>query len=176
MRRAALARLPQRDHERAGSQARSGPARHQRDPSRSRRQRSAVDLRRHRPPLSVPSRGTRPVCSGYSSASSCKDGGRTRARTWDPMIKSHLLYQLSYAPGTGPEMTLARGRRLAKRPPDVQQTRASFPALCSLARQAKSRRIPAAFPIVRQKAGNFAQSRPELSRSPPPSRSKRSRS
>ena len=27
-------------------------------------------------------------------------GGRTRARTWDPMIKSHLLYQLSYAPGT----------------------------------------------------------------------------
>ena len=27
-------------------------------------------------------------------------GGRTRARTWDPMIKSHLLYQLSYAPGS----------------------------------------------------------------------------
>ena len=26
--------------------------------------------------------------------------GRTRARTWDPMIKSHLLYQLSYAPGS----------------------------------------------------------------------------
>src|ERR1700716_1219174 len=32
-----------------------------------------------------------------------RGGGRTRARTWDPMIKSHLLYQLSYAPGTGPE-------------------------------------------------------------------------
>jgi hypothetical protein len=31
------------------------------------------------------------------------DGGRTRARTWDPLIKSQLLYQLSYAPGTGPE-------------------------------------------------------------------------
>lgn len=29
-----------------------------------------------------------------------KGGGRTRARTWDPMIKSHLLYQLSYAPGS----------------------------------------------------------------------------
>jgi hypothetical protein len=29
-------------------------------------------------------------------------GGRTRARTWDPMIKSHLLYQLSYAPGNRP--------------------------------------------------------------------------
>jgi hypothetical protein len=28
----------------------------------------------------------------------CRDGGRTRARTWDPLIKSQLLYQLSYAP------------------------------------------------------------------------------
>ena len=27
-------------------------------------------------------------------------GGRTRARTWDPLIKSQLLYQLSYAPET----------------------------------------------------------------------------
>src|SRR3546814_19152863 len=27
-----------------------------------------------------------------------KNGGRTRARTWDPLIKSQLLYQLSYAP------------------------------------------------------------------------------
>jgi hypothetical protein len=27
-----------------------------------------------------------------------KIGGRTRARTWDPLIKSQLLYQLSYAP------------------------------------------------------------------------------
>jgi hypothetical protein len=26
------------------------------------------------------------------------DGGRTRARTLDPLIKSQLLYQLSYAP------------------------------------------------------------------------------
>ena len=25
-------------------------------------------------------------------------GGRTRARTWDPLIKRQLLYQLSYAP------------------------------------------------------------------------------
>jgi hypothetical protein len=37
------------------------------------------------------------------------DGGRTRARTWDPMIKSHLLYQLSYAPGTGPEKPSQEG-------------------------------------------------------------------
>ena len=28
------------------------------------------------------------------------NGGRTRARTWDPLIKSQLLYQLSYAPGS----------------------------------------------------------------------------
>jgi hypothetical protein len=27
-----------------------------------------------------------------------ENGGRTRARTWDPLIKSQLLYQLSYAP------------------------------------------------------------------------------
>ena len=26
-------------------------------------------------------------------------GGRTRIRTLDPLIKSQLLYQLSYAPG-----------------------------------------------------------------------------
>src|SRR3984893_13448900 len=56
-------------------------------------------------------------------------GGRTRARTWDPMIKSHLLYQLSYAPGTWPRKAFARGRRLAKRFGDVQQTIEVFPAL-----------------------------------------------
>src|SRR5262245_41689122 len=27
-----------------------------------------------------------------------KIGGRTRTRTWDPLIKSQLLYHLSYAP------------------------------------------------------------------------------
>ena len=31
------------------------------------------------------------LCDGFY-------GGRTRARTWDPLIKSQLLYQLSYAP------------------------------------------------------------------------------
>src|SRR5689334_320995 len=30
-----------------------------------------------------------------------KSGGRTRARTWDPLIKSQLLYQLSYASTRG---------------------------------------------------------------------------
>ncbi len=28
----------------------------------------------------------------------CFDGGRTQARTVDPLIKSQLLYQLSYTP------------------------------------------------------------------------------
>ena len=37
-----------------------------------------------------------------------RGGGRTRARTWDPMIKSHLLYQLSYAPGSDPEVHPSR--------------------------------------------------------------------
>src|SRR5690606_14824431 len=31
-----------------------------------------------------------------------KIGGRTRTRTWDPLIKSQLLYQLSYAPAVPP--------------------------------------------------------------------------
>ena len=44
------------------------------------------------------------------------------------MIKSHLLYQLSYAPGTGPENILGSGRRrLAKRTPRVQQAAGAFP-------------------------------------------------
>src|SRR5262249_27463356 len=29
-------------------------------------------------------------------------GGRTRTRTWDPLIKSQLLSTLSYAPGIAP--------------------------------------------------------------------------
>ena len=30
-----------------------------------------------------------------------RNGGRTRTRTWDPLIKSQLLYHLSYAPAGG---------------------------------------------------------------------------
>src|SRR5262249_28732708 len=37
------------------------------------------------------------ICNVHSS-----DGGRTRTRTWDPLIKSQLLYQLSYAPEMPP--------------------------------------------------------------------------
>lgn len=46
--------------------------------------------------VSPPGLGSRPLSSGSMSENS--DGGRTRARTWDPLIKSQLLYQLSYAP------------------------------------------------------------------------------
>ncbi len=45
------------------------------------------------------------------------DGGRTRTRTWDPLIKSQLLYQLSYAPGSPWAGTRARRRRVAKQAP-----------------------------------------------------------
>ena len=37
------------------------------------------------------------------------NGGRTRARTWDPLIKSQLLYQLSYAPPLFGDLPKAAG-------------------------------------------------------------------
>ena len=49
------------------------------------------------------------------------NGGRTRARTWDPLIKSQLLYQLSYAPGFA--CYLCRRGALAKAPLHVQPNR-----------------------------------------------------
>ena len=42
------------------------------------------------------------------------DGGRTRARTLDPLIKSQLLYQLSYAPIAPRDMPPGRPRPVAK--------------------------------------------------------------
>src|SRR6516164_9694203 len=48
-------------------------------------------------------------------------GGRTRTRTWDPLIKSQLLYQLSYAPGMPPRWTPQGLRPVAKRVPAVQR-------------------------------------------------------
>src|SRR5258708_7137179 len=47
-------------------------------------------------------------------------GGRTRARTWDPLIKSQLLYQLSYAPGLPLTGGPPSGVRLAKAGGGVQ--------------------------------------------------------
>jgi hypothetical protein len=44
-------------------------------------------------------------------------GGRTRTRTWDPLIKSQLLYQLSYAPENAAPKGLGP---VAKRVPTVQ--------------------------------------------------------
>jgi hypothetical protein len=51
-------------------------------------------------------------------------GGRTRARTWDPLIKSQLLYQLSYAPGLPSAGEAPSGAvRLAKARWRVQRSR-----------------------------------------------------
>src|SRR5262245_45248692 len=41
------------------------------------------------------------------------NGGRTRTRTLDPLIKSQLLYQLSYAPGSALPLTRTSRRQAA---------------------------------------------------------------
>src|SRR5664280_835506 len=64
-------------------------------------------------------------------------GGRTRARTWDPLIKSQLLYQLSYAPGLPSAGTPPGEVRLAKAgggvqpraPPQVTHTKEKPPGV-----------------------------------------------
>src|SRR6266436_4979695 len=71
-------------------------------------------------------------------------GGRTRARTWDPMIKSHLLYQLSYAPGTGPE-SLRKRASFSKATPRCPANRPGFPGRRRGPKMRKSRWNPAAF-------------------------------
>ncbi len=59
-------------------------------------------VHRDRPPSPKASEGIllrNPRRGKSCEARSAKqDGGRTRTRTWDPLIKSQLLYQLSYAP------------------------------------------------------------------------------
>ena len=53
-----------------------------------------------------------------------KFGGRTRTRTWDPLIKSQLLYHLSYAPAWAPLLGVrAKAGLLAERFPPVQKAR-----------------------------------------------------
>ncbi len=42
-----------------------------------------------------------PVPFGGVRCAGSGNGGRNRIRTYDPLIKSQLLYQLSYAPGSG---------------------------------------------------------------------------
>ncbi len=60
------------------------------------RQKSAIFVRRVRSNPSPALRLT--VKNDNVNYFSYFDGGRTRARTLDPLIKSQLLYQLSYAP------------------------------------------------------------------------------
>src|SRR5262249_15046932 len=50
------------------------------------------------PCLPSPIRGAEIVSLKRDFIQCFQDGGRTRTRTWDPLIKSQLLYQLSYAP------------------------------------------------------------------------------
>jgi hypothetical protein len=48
-----------------------------------------------------------------AAAKGLTGGGRTRARTWDPLIKSQLLYQLSYAWATpAPSLVANRNKTL----------------------------------------------------------------
>ena len=70
------------------------------------------------------------------------DGGRTRARTLDPLIKSQLLYQLSYAPieltGPGP----GKARHVAKAGWAVQpQSGGKFPGRSCRKSAASDRRV-----------------------------------
>ena len=58
-----------------------------------------LDARDPRRPAGACARArTRWRCGGGDREPIQGGGGRTRARTWDPLIKSQLLYQLSYAP------------------------------------------------------------------------------
>jgi len=53
----------------------------------------------------------------YFGAATATYGGRNRARTCDPLIKSQLLYQLSYAPGLPSAGSPARRGSLSKGAP-----------------------------------------------------------
>ena len=68
-------------------------------------------------------------------------GGRTRTRTWDPLIKSQLLYQLSYAPGLRSRPGRESARRVAGACRAVQRPNAT-PATKRKSRRAGTRRLP----------------------------------
>src|SRR5437879_4375429 len=67
-------------------------------------------------------------------------GGRTRTRTLDPLIKSQLLYQLSYAPGILPEGP--KGARVAKAPPTVQPRAARVHSAVQVPKMESRRGLP----------------------------------
>src|SRR5437660_4481690 len=76
-------------------------------------------------------------------------GGRTRTRTWDPLIKSQLLYQLSYAPGKCRPGRPRGLRPVAKRVPTVQGRPAMDRFAMASARPGESRDplLGAGFPL-----------------------------
>jgi hypothetical protein len=55
----------------------------------------------------------RQIAANYQPSSTIWIGGRTRTRTLDPLIKSQLLYQLSYAPHAAHETSSAAHRSRA---------------------------------------------------------------
>src|ERR1700749_1996099 len=76
-----------------------------------------------------------------------KLGGRTRARTWDPMIKSHLLYQLSYAPGANrPGKAFVKSRSFSKATPRCPARTGDFSPFKPKPAARPRRRISATFP------------------------------
>ena len=54
-----------------------------------------------------------------------KIGGRTRTRTCDPLIKSQLLYQLSYAPPQGGAY-ISKRTGLVEKPAPLRETKNPF--------------------------------------------------
>src|SRR5450759_4527916 len=80
-------------------------------------------------------------------------GGRTRARTWDPLIKSQLLYQLSYAPGLPSAGSPARRGSLSKGAPGCP----AAPGSPSQSKQRKSRRAHPAASRVRESTAAAAR-------------------
>jgi hypothetical protein len=66
-----------------------------------------------------------------------KFGGRTRTRTWDPLIKSQLLYQLSYAPETPAAVEPARAASCSKAGSHCPAKRRRNRALIACARSSR---------------------------------------
>ena len=95
------------------------------------------------------------------------DGGRTRARTWDPLIKSQLLYQLSYAPATGPE-SLRKRASFSKVTPRCPANRLGISARSAPPKTMKKPPESGGFPLsfsIRQKRA-FVRASPRSRRHP----------
>jgi hypothetical protein len=88
--------------------------------------------------------------------------GRTRARTWDPLIKSQLLYQLSYAPER--RVRPCEAGRLAKQLRDGKRTGEGFPRVRPGGQKCEKPPDSSGFARVDQGSikGRSGESRPQL--------------